>query len=127
MKIILTLFVFLSLLIVSKIFKIDTEKHKYVVFILPFGIMGLARLTFLFDKRIDFLIFFNVSVFFIATMILISMSKITKFKADHTKEISERIVRLTGMKKWVRPIVYFCYLLIQLLIIWKGDEFIFIK
>lgn len=127
MKIILTLFVFLSLLIVSKIFKIDTEKHKYVVFILPFGIMGLARLTFLFDKRIDFLIFFNVSVFFIATMILISMSKITKFKADHTKEISERIARLTGMKKWVRPIVYFCYLLIQLLIIWKGDEFIFIK
>ena len=127
MNIILSILVLCSLFVIRAMFTIDTEKHKYLFFIIPFGIMGFAYCRPLFDNVSSFLVVYNVFVFFSALPLMIFMSRINKFRLRQSNELKDKLHKAIKLDYWIRPIVYIGYLVFQMLIIWKGGEFIFIK
>ena len=127
MKILLSLLVIISVVLVIFTFSINIKKHKYLLFFIPVTIIGFANLRFLFNDLLTFLVCFNVFVFFVGTILLISMFKFTSFKFAYTKELSKKVYDLIQVRYWIRPIVCVGYFIIQMLIIWQGGDFIFIK
>lgn len=127
MKISLTIFVIISIFIARKIFDLKIEKHKYLIFIMPFSILCLTQLRFLFDDISCFLIFLNVFAFFVGSIVIILMFKLNKLRFKSSKDLRSKFYNFLKIEDWIEQIFYSGYFIIQMLIIWKGGDFIFIK
>lgn len=58
---------------------------------------------------------------------VIFMFKFNNFKGAYTKELSKKIYDVINVELWIRLVVSIGYFIVQMLIIWKGGDFIFIK
>lgn len=126
MKILLTIFAFLSIIVIKKVSELKNY-HGYLLAILPFGILGMFSLSFLFSDLNSFLHFLNASTFFLATALLICMYKFIKFKKDHTKELVAKLNQANPLLNRIKPILFAGYFIGQLLMIWGGEQYFIIK